>query len=357
MWRAGVYGGSSSEGDSPGWLVGMTEEDRAVAPYIIGGRWRIVSRLGEGSFGVVYAGLHMETGEEVAVKIEGKEIANPMLNFETACYKQLRLSGKVMGFPRNLWSGWCSDGRVLVMERLGDDLEKCLQHCGGRFSLGTVLQIADQVLRRIEYMHECSLLHRDIKPENFLLGSPLEGRAGVIHLIDFGLAKQYRDNRTHCHIMYREGKRLTGTPRYASVNTHLGIEASRRDDLESLGYMLVYFLQGRLLWQGLGRATDTRKRKYERIMEMKLATAPAALCVGLPPEFIQYFEYCRALRFADKPSYRHLRALFWQVARRERIVYDGVFDWTTSAPKSTAVDEGIVGIMETTPPASERKPQ
>lgn len=304
----------------------MTEDVSGVTTvsYIIGGRWRLVSQLGEGSFGVVYGGIHIETGEEVAVKIEGKKIANPMLKFETECYKQLRLTEGDVGFPRTLWSGWCSDGRVLVMERLGNDLEKYVRLCGGRFSLHTVLQIADQAIRRLEYIHERSLLHRDIKPENFLLGQG--AHASIIHLVDFGLAKQYRDPRTHCHIMYREGKRLTGTPRYASINAHLGIEQSRRDDLESLGYMLVYFLKGRLPWQGL--VAETRKRKYERIMERKLATAPAALCAGLPGEFIEYFEYCRALRFADKPSYRHLRALFWQVAQHEGIAYDGVFDWS-----------------------------
>lgn len=335
-----------------------------TAPYIVGGRWRLVSRLGEGSFGVVYSGVHVETGEEVAVKIEGSAVANSMLKFETACYKRLRITERVVGFPRALWSGWCSDGRTLVMERLGDDLEKCFQRCGGRFSLGTVLQIADQMLRRIEYMHERSLLHRDIKPENFLMGSSLYGKGSVIHLIDFGLAKQYRDERTHCHIMYREGRHLTGTPRYASVNAHLGIEPSRRDDLESLGYMLIYFLQGGLPWQGLGKVTDTRKRKYERIMERKLTTASAVLCADLPEEFVQYFDYCRALRFADKPDYRHLRALFWQIARREGITYDGVFDWIAatevSAPKDAVIDVEIVGIMDEetpTPLASEWKPQ
>jgi casein kinase 1 len=305
-----------------------------VPAYIVGGRWRLVSYLGEGSFGVVYAGVHIETGEEVAVKIEGMKVENAMLKFETACYKKLGLTERIVGFPRALWAGWCSDGRTLVMGRLGDDLDKCFTLCENRFSIGTVLQIADQAVRRLEYMHGCSMLHRDIKPGNFLLG--LESNRAVIHLIDFGLAKRYRDERTHCHILYREGKRLTGTPRYASINSHLGIEQSRRDDLESLGYMLVYFLKGRLPWQG------------GRVMERKLTTSPAALCAGLPPEFVYYFEYCRELRFADKPDYKYLRALFWQIARRERLAYDGIFDWTESAeaPKDTVVDEEIVGIME-----------
>lgn len=319
----------------------------AVTPYIIGKRYRLIEKIGEGSFGVVYGGVHVKTGDEVAVKIEGNA-ESPILRAEIACYR--RLQG-VQGIPRMRWSGWCNDGRVLVMDRLGDDLEKCFNRCGRRFTLATVLQIADQALRLLERVHSCSLLHRDIKPENFLLG--LSDTA--LHLVDFGLAKQYRDEATHCHIMYREGKRLTGTPRYASVNAHLGIEQSRRDDLEALGYMLVYFLKGGLPWQGLRAAT--RKEKYARIAERKLATAAASLCAGLPSEFVRYFDHCRGLRFADKPDYRYLRALFWQVARVEGITYNGVYDWTTpKVDEVDEVDEDKKDAEAPTPPASEPPP-
>lgn len=169
-------------------------------------------------------------------------------------------------------------------------------------------------------------------------------RGNQVNMIDFGLAKKYRDPRTHLHIPYRENKNLTGTARYASINTHLGvgkyeiikrgnillmccIEQSRRDDLESLGYVLMYFCRGSLPWQGL-KAT-TKKQKYDRIMEKKMTTPTELLYRSFPSEFAIYLNYTRSLRFDDKPDYAYLRKLFRDLFVREGYVYDYVFDWTT----------------------------
>merc|ERR1719384_1613786 len=181
------------------------------------------------------------------------------------------------------------------------------------------------MLARIEYVHTKNFIHRDLKPDDFLIGLGRR-KLNQIYIIDFGLAKRYRDPRTHRHIPYVEGKSLTGTARYASINTHLGIEQSRRDDLESLGYVLMYFNRGQLPWQGL--KANTKKEKYNRIAEKKMSTPVEILCKHFPTEFATYLNYCRALRFDDKPDYAYLRRLFRDLFFRQGYAADYRFDWT-----------------------------
>jgi len=169
------------------------------------------------------------------------------------------------------------------------------------------------MISRIEFLHAKNFLHRDIKPDNFLIG--LGKKANQIHIIDFGLAKKYRDPKTQQHIPYRENKNLTGTARYTSVNTHLGIEQSRRDDLEGLGYVLMYHAIGKLPWQGV--MATTKKEKYDRIMEKKMSTPVEVLCRNFPAEFATYINYCRALRFEDRPDYAYCKRMFKDLFFRE----------------------------------------
>jgi casein kinase 1/casein kinase I family protein HRR25 len=287
------------------------------------------TKIGSGSFGDIYHGTNITTGEEVAIKLESTASKHPQLIRETKIYRSL--SG-VVGIPNVRWYGTEGDYNVMVIDLLGKSLEDLFTDCSRRFSLKTTLMLADQMLCRLEIIHAKCYIHRDIKPDNFLMGRGVFHH--IMHVIDFGLAKLYRDPRTHRHIAYKEGKNLTGTARYASVNTHMGIEQSRRDDLESIGYILVYFLRGSLPWQGLKAAT--KKQKYEKIMEKKVSTSLEQLCKNLPMELRLYFEHVKSLGFDDRPDYDYLKRLFRELFFRKGFTYDSIFDWDVVSQNQAA---------------------
>nr|GMD23693.1 casein kinase I-like [Ipomoea batatas] len=289
--------------------------------HVVGGKYKLGRKIGSGSFGELYLGVNIQNEEEVAIKLESVKTKHPQLHYESKIY--ILLQGGT-GIPSLKWFGVEGEYNVMVIDLLGPSLEDLFNYCNRKFSLKTVLMLADQLINRVEFMHARGFLHRDIKPDNFLMG--LGRKANQVYIIDYGLAKKYRDLQTHKHIPYRENKNLTGTARYASVNTHLGVEQSRRDDLESLGYVLMYFLRGSLPWQGL--RAGTKKQKYDRISEKKMLTPIEVLCKSHPSEFISYFHYCRSLRFEDKPDYSYLKRLFRDLFIREGYQFDYVFDWT-----------------------------
>ena len=295
----------------------------------VGGRFSLGRKIGSGSFGDIYLGKELQTGEEVAIKLESVKSRHPQLQYEWRLYRILQrpnsTSPQPIGIPSVRWFGKEGDYNVLVLDLLGPSLEDLFNFCGRRFSLKTVLMLADQLISRLEYIHTKNFLHRDIKPDNFLIG--LNKNEHIVYAIDFGLAKKYRDPKTHQHIPYNENKNLTGTARYASINTHHGIEQSRRDDLESLGFVLMYFLRGQLPWQGLN--AKTKKEKYNKISKTKTETRIKDLCKDFPVEFEEYLEYCRELRFEDKPDYSYLKGLFKRCwAKQNFTVVDYQYDWT-----------------------------
>ncbi|XP_057966945.1 casein kinase 1-like protein 4 [Malania oleifera] len=301
---------------------------------IVGGKYKLGRKIGSGSFGEIYLAMNVETYEKVAVKIENSKTKHPQLVYEAKLYNILQGGSGVPGIK---WSGTDGDDNVLVLDYLGPSLEDLFVFCGRKFSLKTVLMLADQMITRIEYVHSKGFLHRDIKPDNFLMG--LDRKANQVYIIDFGLAKRYRDSTTNRHIPYRENKNLTGTARYASCNTHLGIEQSRRDDLESLGYVLLYFLRGSLPWQGL--KAETKKQKYDKICDKKLKTPIEVLCKSHPVEFASYFHYCHSLTFDQRPDYGFLKRLFRDLFSREGQEGDREISNQLSLTRFGGLEEGF----------------
>jgi casein kinase 1 len=299
----------------------MTETSQSISINVNNNKYVLEQKIGSGSFGSVY--LAKDNFNKVyAIKLESIDIDVPQLHIEKQIYKILN---DHKGFPKvynylvNYKLPW-GKFNILIMDCLDLSLDDLFEKCDKKFSLKTVIQLAIQMIQRIEVLHSCSIMHRDLKPDNFVIGSN-----NLLHLIDFGLSKLFRDIITHIHIPYRENKRMIGTPRYSSLNTHLGIEQSRRDDLESIGYILIYFLKGSLPWQGL--KAENRKLKYQKIMDKKLGTSKHVLCKGLPQQFLVYFHYVQHLRFQDKPDYQYLIKLFQDLAKEFNIILDTVYDW------------------------------
>lgn len=226
------------------------------------------------------------------------------------------------GAPKLHWCGRESGYNVLVVDLLGPSLEDMFNFCGRKFSVKTVCEVGLQMIDLLEEVHNRGVMHRDIKPDNFLLG--LGSAADQLHIIDFGLAKGWRDSRGK-HIPFRDGKSLTGTARYCSIPTHKGHEQGRRDDMESVAYVMLYFLKGRLPWQGI--KVTSKRRKYAEILRRKESIPPAELCAGLPDEFRQVLVYTRELGFDEKPDYDWMRKRLEGVMEQNKWERDGLCDW------------------------------
>ena len=306
--------------------------------YILESKFQITERLGSGSFGTIYKGIIADSEEAVAIKFEKDTNDNSrMLAREVKILKDLT---KIEGFPDFISYGKQDNYYYLVMTLLGSNLENLVRKYSNHFSLKTVTMMGKQIIERLEVMHSKNYLHRDIKPENFLIG--IGENAKTIYLIDFGLSKKYRDENGN-HIPYRDKKGLVGTARYASINSHLGIEQCRRDDLEAVGYLLIYFLKGNLPWQNL--QIENKNEKFRKILEIKKNTPTDILCKDTPKEFAYYLDYVKKLGFEDKPDYEFLKGLFVNVMKKNHFEMDNDFDWVNK--KKIKIDKKIPILKET----------
>lgn len=277
-------------------------------------RWMITKKLGNGSYGDVFEALNIETNTLVAIKFENEEVSQKCLGRENKLYKVLwNEKTEVIGFAMPHFYGKHGKRQFLVIDRLGISLQTALIS-RKEMTKNFVFVVGWQALHRLQHLHERNFLHRDVKPGNFVLGRKDRGLndSRLLYLIDFGASKRFRENRLMTHIPEESCKTPCGTRLFMSINTHFGKEQSRRDDLESLGYMLVYLLtQGSLPWERLCLADGS----HTEIGVWKKSTSPEQLCLGLPIQICQYIKYVRNLSFTECPDYHALRENFLEALK------------------------------------------
>lgn len=332
--------------------------------HIVGVHYSLGNKIGEGSFGIIFEGMNLlynntNMTKYVAIKFEPKKSDTPQLKDEYRSYKILKNQAHV---PKVYYYGQEGSNNILIIDLLGPSLEDLFEWCGRQFSIKTCTLLAIQMIDTLKTIHSNNLIYRDIKPDNFLIAeyqltsyisnsssssiksynSSSHNNAGKIvcnninnpdkdpnyvYIVDFGMAKQFRDPISKQHIPYREKKSLSGTARYMSINTHLGKEQSRRDDLESLAHVFFYFLRGQLPWQGLKAANN--KLKYEKIGKTKQASTADFLCMNgkIPWQFGEILTYARNLNFEEEPDYEYLKKVLYSVFDELNIENDGRYDW------------------------------
>lgn len=267
--------------------------------------YMLIKQIGSGSFGSVYL-AQKKDGSFVAAKVEDKK--NPRLLSEYKTYKLLNKYGFTEGLPRVYQYLETPENNIIIMQLLGKNLEEMFNDYNKKLNILLVKHIAIKIFTLIEKMHFSGFIHRDIKPNNFLLDC--DNNLQNIYIMDFGLSKRYVNHGKH--MKFRTGRSLIGTARYASVNMHLGIEPSRRDDLESICYMLLYFVKGSLPWQGLNKIVGNNKiLNLEMIGEVKMTTDFDIFCKDIKDDcFKKSIHYCKNLSFYDTPDYDYLKKLF-----------------------------------------------
>ena len=283
-------------------------------------KYLVIKKIDEGSFGSIYLSQNIQTKEKVAIKIENRKTENPLLEREAYILFYLRGPGlpeiKTFGKTKNLF--------ILIQNLLGPSLANLLDKHSIVFTIKDICMLSIQMIERLEYIHLKNYIHRDIKPHNFLMGID---DPDILYLIDFGLSKKYRSKKGK-HIKFSINNNITGTPRYCSINGLRGAEQSRRDDLESLFYVIIYFFRGNLPWQNL--KIKSRQERFNRINYLKKNISYKILCKNLPQELYNFGTYIKRLKFEEDPDYNFLRNCFDSILKKINEKNDNKFSWLTN---------------------------
>jgi len=258
--------------------------------FEIENKYIIKKQIGEGMFGKVFLAKHKYTDDDVAIKLD----SSILLKNEARIYKLL---SSIEGIPKLRAYGIIEHYNYMVIDRLGESLEQLKENCGGKLDLYTTITLGLQILQRVEDIHKKNIIHRDIKPENLLMNVGNNNKK-ILYIIDFGLSKLYKI--TGNHLKCEKGRSIVGTLRFVSLNIHKGYTPSRRDDLESVGYTLLYLLYGSLPWVDTTGETEI----YDKKSSFSLWDLN-----DIPGEIITFICYCRGLRYEEDPDYTYLREL------------------------------------------------
>jgi len=284
--------------------------------------YTLITEIGAGSFGHVWKAKDHTNADQCAIKIEPSSLAIRPLKHEVRVYRKLQ---GCKGIPQLREYFETATDTIMVMDLLGTSLSSLFEFKQQKFSLYTIALLAIQMIQILEEIHERGYVHRDIKPANIVFDAASNTE---LFLIDLGMAKSYIDPQTGQHRPLEEGKSLNGTARYASINAHEGRGQSRRDDLESLGYVLTFLSTGSLLWQGLHSKDPTARN--EAIYKMKKETPVEQFCSGFPAAAALkiHIEYSRSLQYTERPNYDYLKQLYLDTLIRYEVdAVQGHWDW------------------------------
>ena len=301
-------------------IVNNSSEDKILNKLFLS-KYIPIQKIGEGAFAKIYKA---QGGEElVAVKFENRSNEYEFLEEEAIMMRYLKgpQIPVIKCFGKNM------EYNIMAMELLGDSLEFNM-NIKKKFSVKTTAMIGYQILNVLEFIHDRHIIHRDIKPDNFLMG--YKEKNAVLYLLDFGLAKKFRSSKTLMQYPYVRKKKMTGTARYASIHALEEMEQSRRDDLESMAYVLLYFLRGSLPWQGI--KIKAKENRYKKILAKKKEITSDELCETFPEEFKYLVDYTRNLGYTENPDYEKLRNNFLELVKEKLCrTFDFIYDWTTKS--------------------------